>query len=114
MGRGAGRHRVPQIIMRDDTRDIEERIREEREERLKQDLREQDRRNRELLGQCLKQLRVYLRGLSESTWARAREAKRQEEYDEMCREERRMQKEQYPCDENDEMHYQKEFKLEWM
>ena len=54
--------------MSDDTRDIEERIREAREERLNQDLREQDRRNRELLGQCLKQLRVYLRGLSESAW----------------------------------------------
>ena len=42
--------------MRDDTTDFEERIREAREERLNQDLREQDRRNRELLGQCLKQL----------------------------------------------------------
>ena len=100
--------------MRDDTIDIEERIREAREERLKENIREQDRRNRELLGQCMKQLRMYLIDISKEAWVRAREAKRQEEYDEMCREERRMQKEQYPCDENDEMHYQKEFKLEWM
>ena len=100
--------------MRDDKIDIEERIREARKERLKENIREQDRRNRELLGQCLKQLRVYLIDISKEAWVRAREAKRQEEYDEICREERRMQKEQYPCDENDEMHYQKEFKLEWL
>ena len=100
--------------MRDDTIDIEERIREARKERLKENIREQDRRNRELLGQCLKQLRVYLIDISKEAWVRAREAKRQEEYDEMYREERRMWKEQYPCDEDDEMHYQKEFKLEWM
>ena len=100
--------------MRDDTIDIEERIREARKERLKENISEQDRRNRELLGQCLKQLRVYLIDISKEAWVRAREAKRQEEYDEMHREERRMWKEQYPCDEDDEMHYQKEFKLEWM
>ena len=100
--------------MRDDTIDIEERIREAREERLKENIREQDRRNRELLGQCLKQLRMYLIDISKEASVRAREAKRQEEYDEMYREERRMRKEQYPCDEDDEMHYQKEFKLEWM
>jgi len=80
--------------MRDDTIDIEERIREARKERLKENIREQDRRNRELLGQCLKQLRMYLIDISKEAWVRAREAKRQEEYDEMCREERRMQKEQ--------------------
>ena len=100
--------------MRDDTLDIEERIKEEREKRLDRDLRKHDIRNRELLGQCLKQLRVYLIDISKEAWVRAREAKRQEEYDEMYREERRMRKEQYPCDEDDEMHYQKEFKLEWM
>ena len=100
--------------MRDDTIDIEERIREARKERLEENIREQDRRNRELLGQCLKQLRVYLIDISKEAWVRAREAKRQEEYDEMHREERRMWKEQYPCDEDDQMHYQKEFKLEWM
>ena len=100
--------------MRDDTIDIEERIREARKERLKENIREQDRRNRELLGQCLKQLRVYLIDISKEAWVRAREAKRQEEHDEMHREERRMWKEQYPCDESGEMYYQKEFKLDWM
>ena len=100
--------------MRDDTIDIEERIREARKERLKENIREQDRRNRELLGQCLKQLRVYLIDISKEAWVRAREAKRQEEHDEIHREERRMWKEQYPCDGGDEMDYQKEFKLEWM
>ena len=100
--------------MRDDTIDIEERIREARKERLKENIREQDRRNRELLGQCLKQLRMYLIDISKEASVRARVAKRQEEYDEMHREERRMRKEQYPCNEDDEMRYQKEFKLEWM
>ena len=100
--------------MSDDTRDIEERIREAREERLNQDLREQDRRNWELLGQCLKQLRVYLRGLSESAWVGARMAKAQEENDERHREEWRMRKEQYPCDEAGEMYYHQEFQFEWM
>jgi len=100
--------------MRDDTIDIEERIREAREARLKENIREQDRRNRELLGQCLKQLRVYLIDISKEASVRAREAKRREEYEEMHREERRMRKDQYPCDEDDQMHYQKEFKLEWM
>jgi hypothetical protein len=100
--------------MRDDTRDIEERIREAREERLKQDLREQDRRNRELLGQCLKQLRVYLIGLSKEAWAMARDAKRREEYEEIHREEKRMWDEQYPCNEGGEMYYQQEFEFEWM
>ena len=100
--------------MRDDTIDIEERIREARKERLKENIREQDRRNRELLGQCLKQLRMYLIDISKEAWVRARQAKEQEEYDEMHREERRMRKEQYPCEVNDQMHYQKQFKLEWM
>ena len=100
--------------MSDDTRDIEERIREAREERLNQDLREQDRRNRELLGQCLKQLRVYLIGLSNEASIMAREAKIRAEYDEMHREERRMRKEQYPCEYGDEMEYEREFKLQWM
>ena len=100
--------------MRDDTIDIEERIREARKERLKENIREQDRRNRELLGQCLKQLRMYLIDISKEASIRAREAKRQEKYDETHREERRMRKEQYPCNEDDEMRYQKEFKLEWM
>ena len=44
---------------------------------------------------------------------RAREAKRQEEYDETHREERRMWKEQYPCDEA-MMNYQQEFQFDWM
>jgi hypothetical protein len=100
--------------MRDDKIDIEERIREEREERLKQDLRKQDMRNRELLGQCLKQLRVYLIGLSEEAWAMAREAKIREEYEEIHREEKRMWDEQYPCNEDGEIYYQKEFEFEWM
>ena len=100
--------------MRDDTIDIEERIREARKERLKENIREQDRRNRELLGQCLKQLRVYLIGISKEASVRAREAKRQEEYDEIHREERRMWKEQYPCNEGGEMHYRQEFQFEWM
>ena len=100
--------------MRDDTIDIEERIREARKERLEENIREQDRRNRELLGQCLKQLRVYLIDISKEAWVRARAAKRQEEYDEMYREERRMRKEQYPCDEAGEMYYHQEFQFEWM
>ncbi len=97
--------------MRDDAIDVEERIREASKERLKENLREQDRRNRELLGQCLKQLRVYLRGLSESAWAMAREAKRREEYEEMHREEKRMWDEQYPTG---EMWYEQDFQFEWM
>lgn len=100
--------------MRDDTTDFEERIREAREERLNQDLKEQDRRNRELLGQCLKQLRVYLVGISKEASVRAREAKRKEEYDEAWWEERRMEKEQYPCDEDGEMDYDQEFQFDWM
>ena len=100
--------------MRDETIDIDERINEERKERLNQDLRKQDSRNRELLGQCLKQLRVYLIGLSESAWAMAREAKGREEYEEMLREEKRMWDEQYPCNEDGEIYYQKEFEFEWM
>ena len=97
--------------MRDDAIDVEERIREASKERLKENLREQDRRNRELLGQCLKQLRVYLRGVSESAWAMAREAKRREEYEEMHREEKRMWDEQYPTG---EMWYEQDFQFEWM
>ena len=100
--------------MRDDTIDIEERIKREREERLNRDLRKHDMRNRELLGQCLKQLRVYLTGLSRSALVMAREAEKREEYDEMYREERRMRKEQYPCDVDDVMNYGKEFRFEWM
>ncbi len=100
--------------MRDDTIDIEERIREARKERLKENIREQDRRNRELLGQCLKQLRMYLIDISKEASVRAREAKRQEEYDEIHREERRMWKEQYPCNEGGEMYHQQEFQFEWM
>ena len=100
--------------MRDDTIDFEERIREASEERLNQDLREQDRRNRELLGQCLKQLRVYLIHISKEASVRAREARRQEEYDEAWWEERRMEKEQYPCDEDGEMDYDQEFQFDWM
>ena len=99
--------------MRDDAIDIEERMREAIEERQNQDLREQDRRNRELLGQCLKQLRVYLVHISKEASVRAREAKRQEEYDETHREERRMWKEQYPCDEA-MLNYQQEFQFDWM
>ena len=99
--------------MRDDTIDIEERIWEAREERLNQDLREKGRRNRELLGQCLQQLRVYLIHLSKEASVRAREARRQEEYDETHREERRMWKEQYPCDEA-MMEYHHEFQFDWM
>ena len=89
--------------MRDDTTDFEERIREAREERLNQDLREQDSRNRELLGQCLKQLRVYLMWLSKEARASWKFVERQEERDAIHREERRMQKEQSPCDEAGEM-----------
>ena len=100
--------------MREDTTDIEERIREAREERLNQDLREQDSRNRELLSQCLKQLRVYLIHISKEASVRAREAKRKEQYDETWREERRMWKEQYPCDEAGEMYYDQEFTFEWL
>ena len=47
--------------MKDDMIDIEERIKQSREERHNRDLRKQDMQNRELLGQCLKQLRVYLK-----------------------------------------------------
>ena len=108
------RLRGPRIIMREDKKDIEERIREARKERLAENLAEQDRRNRESLGQCLKQLRVYLMGISEEAWVRSREAKRQEQYDEMYREERRMRKEQYPCDEAGEMYYDQEFTFEWL
>ncbi len=88
------------IIMRDETPD--------------RDVKKQQRQNEELLGECLKHLRVYLRGLSESAWATARESKRQEEYQEMCREERRMNEEQYPCDEGALMNYDEEFEFEWM
>ena len=45
---------------------------------------------------------------------RAREAKRKEEYDEAWWEERRMEKEQYPCDEDGEMDYDQEFQFDWM
>jgi len=100
--------------MRDDTIDIEERMREARKKRLKESIIEQDKWNRELLSRCLKQLRMYLVEKSKEASVRAREAKRQEEYGEMCREERRMEKEQYPCDDKDEMHFRSEFKFEWM
>ena len=100
--------------MRDDTTDIEKRIRQAREERLNQDLREEDRRNRELLGQCLKQLRVYLMWLSKEARASWKFVERQEERDAMHREERRMRKEQYPCDEAGEMYYGQEFQFEWL
>ena len=100
--------------MRDDTLDIEERIKEEREKRLDRDLRKHDIRNRELLGQCLKQLRVYLVGLSREAMAMARETETRVRNDEMYREEMRMRKEQYPCDDDGEMYYDKEFKFEWM
>ena len=101
--------------MRDETIDIDERINEEREKRLSSGLRRQDMVNRERLGECLKHLRVYLRGLSESAWAAAREAKRREEYEEMYREEERMRIEQYPCDEEDWMMlYEDDFRFEWM
>ena len=98
--------------MRDDT--FEERIKEEIEKRLDRDLRKHDIRNRELLGQCLKQLRVYLIGLSREAMAMARETETRVRTDEMYREERRMRKEQYPCDDAGEMYYDKEFKFEWM
>ena len=100
--------------MKDDKIDIEERIKQAREERHNRDLRKQDMQNRELLGQCLKQLRVYLIGLSNEASIMAREAKIRAEYDEMHREERRMRKEQYPCEYGDEMEYEREFKVEWM
>ena len=100
--------------MRDETIDIDERINEEREERLDRALRKQDSRNRELLGECLKHLRVYLRGLSEGAWAMAREAKRHEEKEEMHREEYRMRMEQYPCEEDYMMLYDEDFQFEWM
>ena len=100
--------------MDDDSVDIEERIREAKEERLRSDLREHDRRNRELLGQCLKQLRVYLMWLSKEARASWRFVERQEERDAMHREERRMRKEQYPCDEAGEMYYGQEFQFEWL
>ena len=101
--------------MHDESIDIDERINEEREKRLNRNLRKQDRLNRELLGECLKQLRVYLRGLSEGAWAAARETKRREEHEEMYREEERMRREQYPCDEEEWMMlYDDDFRFEWM
>ena len=48
---------------------------------------------------------MYLIHISKEASVRAREAKRKEQYDETWREERRMWKEQYPCEENGEMDY---------
>ena len=45
--REGGRLRDPRIIMREDKKDIEERIREARKERLAENLAEHDRRNRD-------------------------------------------------------------------
>ena len=100
--------------MCEDTIDIEERIKKEREERQSRDLKKHDMRNRELLGQCPITLRVYLMGLSRQALAMAREAEYRVECDEMYREERMMRKEQYPCDDDGEMYYGKEFKFEWL
>lgn len=64
--------------------------------------------NERLLGECYKHLRILLRGLSESAWKAARDAKRQEEEDIIRIEELGLAKQQYPFDV-----YEYEFDSDW-